>query len=59
MWTTFGYKAEGEMRRYQVAQVMSAVWLLVDEFGPREVVRGEIVTREGKEVASFVIRVFG
>lgn len=52
VWTTFGCTAEGEFKRYQAVQVLSAVWFLLFDYGPRGVLLSEIA-KEGRELASF------
>lgn len=55
MWTIFGCKSEVAIKRFQVVQVLSQVWFLMFDYGPREVVSSE-VEMEGAGVASFVLR---
>ncbi len=62
VWTVVGCgrsEAAVAMKRFQIAQVLGAVWSLMEDYGPREVVRSEIVGSGGQGVASFVLRFLG
>lgn len=55
VWTIFDVEVEGGMKRFQFLHVLNVVWFFMLEYGPREVVRSEILM-EGRRAASFVLR---
>lgn len=56
VWTIFRCEFEVAIKRFQVGQVLLQVWLLMIDYGLREVVRSEIISAEGKGLAGFVLR---